>query len=60
MALKKEVRTMSLRENEFEILYYYYLCEDSGEQFTDTMLDEVNFCQLYVQWNLGCFTSKGT
>jgi len=44
---------MTLWKKEFEILYYYYLCEDSDEEFTDTMLDEVNFDQLYVQYSAG-------
>ena len=50
MPLKKEARTMPILGSEFEILYYYYLCEDSGEQFTDTMLDDLNFNQLYIQY----------
>jgi len=37
---------MPILGSEFEILFYYYLCEDSGEQFTDTMLDDLNFSQL--------------
>ena len=41
---------MTICEKEFEILYYYYSCEDSDEQFTDSMLDELNFSQLYVQY----------
>ena len=51
MPLKKEPRTLTLWKKEFEILYYYYLCEDSDEEFTDSMLDEVNFDQLYVQYS---------
>ena len=50
MPLKKEARTMTICEKEFEILYYYYSCEYSDEEFTDTMLDELNFTQLYVQY----------
>ncbi|MEK6782074.1 MAG: type II TA system antitoxin MqsA family protein [Bacteroidota bacterium] len=50
MPLKKEDRTMTFRKEEFEVLYHYYICEGSGEQFTDTKLDEVNLNQLYNQY----------
>ena len=29
--------------------YHYYLCQDTGEQFTTTELDELNINQLYNQ-----------
>jgi putative zinc finger/helix-turn-helix YgiT family protein len=50
MILTKERRTMTFRKTEFEVLYHFYLCEDSGEQFTTTELDEVNLNQLYNQY----------
>jgi len=50
MKLEKEYRTLSFRKEEFKVLYHYYLCEDSKEQFTDAKLDEINLIQLYNQY----------
>ena len=38
------------RKEEFRILYHYYLCEDSGEEFTDEELDNLNVVQAYNQY----------
>ena len=38
------------RKEEFPILYHYYLCEDSGEEFTDGALDNLNVMQAYNQY----------
>lgn len=50
MTLKKELRNMTFRKEEFPIVYHYYLCNDSNEQFTSTELDELNLQQLYNQY----------
>ena len=50
MKLTKERRSMNFRKETFEIVFHYYLCEDSGEQFTTTSLDEVNMNQVYNQY----------
>jgi putative zinc finger/helix-turn-helix YgiT family protein len=50
MILTKERRLMDFRKEEFEIIFHYYLCEDSGEQFTTIGLDELNINQLYNQY----------
>jgi DNA-binding transcriptional regulator YiaG len=50
MILTKERRLMDFRKEEFEIIFHYYLCEDSEEQFTTTGLDELNINQLYNQY----------
>ncbi|MBL0340901.1 MAG: DUF4065 domain-containing protein [Bacteroidetes bacterium] len=50
MSLMKEVRNMTFRKEEFQIVYHYYLCNDSNEQFTSTELDELNLQQLYNQY----------
>jgi len=42
MILTKEHGLMDFRIEEFEIIFHYYQCEDSGEQFTATGLDERN------------------
>lgn len=50
MKLTKERRSMDFRKETFEIVFHYYKCEDSGEQFTTTALDEVNMNQVYNQY----------
>jgi putative zinc finger/helix-turn-helix YgiT family protein len=50
MKLTKERRSIDFRKETFEIVFHYYKCEDSGEQFTTTALDEVNMNQVYNQY----------
>lgn len=50
MILTKEKRSMDFRKETFKIVFHYYKCEDSGEQFTTTSLDEVNLNQVYNQY----------
>src|SRR5690606_29871151 len=50
MKLTKERRSMNFRKETFKIVFHYYKCEDSGEQFTTTSLDELNMNQLYNQY----------
>jgi putative zinc finger/helix-turn-helix YgiT family protein len=50
MKLTKERRSMDFRKETFEILFHFYKCEDSAEQFTTTTLDEVNMNQVYNQY----------
>lgn len=50
MKLVKEERLMEFRKEEFKIVFHYYLCEDTNEQFTDIHLDELNINQLYNQY----------
>lgn len=50
MKLVKEVTTLPFRKEEFEVVYHYYLCEDSKEQFTDDELDTINIAQVHNQY----------
>jgi putative zinc finger/helix-turn-helix YgiT family protein len=50
MKLTKEHRSMNFRKETFEIVFHYYKCEDSGEHFTTTTLDELNMNQVYNQY----------
>jgi len=50
MTLTKERRSIGFRKESFEVVFHYYKCEDSGEQFTTTALDEVNMNQVYNQY----------
>ena len=48
--LQKETRTVVFRNEPVEIPFQYYLCVDSGEQFTDDKLDETNINEVYNQY----------
>jgi len=50
MILTKEIRLMDFRKETFDIVFHLYKCEDSGEQFTNSSLDELNINQLYNQY----------
>ncbi|MCO5259801.1 MAG: DUF4065 domain-containing protein [Crocinitomicaceae bacterium] len=50
MLLIREKRSMEFRKENFEIIFHYYKCKDSGEQFTTTSLDEINLNQVYNQY----------
>lgn len=50
MILVTEKRTMDFRKERFQIVFHYYKCEESGEQFTTTSMDEINLNQLYNQY----------
>ncbi|MFN6944262.1 MAG: type II TA system antitoxin MqsA family protein [Cytophagaceae bacterium] len=50
MILTKEKRSIEFRKEAFEVVFHYYKCEDSGEQFTTTSFDEVNMNQVYNQY----------
>ena len=46
----KEKRTFTFRKEAIEIMSHYYLCEDRGEKFTDTKLDELNTNLVYNKY----------
>lgn len=50
MLLKREKRTLSYRKESFEVVYHYFLCEDSGEQFVTDALGDLNLRQVYNQY----------
>lgn len=50
MTLVTEKRDLDFRKERFQIVFHYYKCQDSGEQFTTTSMDEVNLNQLYNQY----------
>lgn len=50
MVLKRALDTLAYKKENFEIVYHYYLCKDSGEQFTDDSLDMLNTTQVYNQY----------
>lgn len=50
MPLLKAHRTMEFRKESFDIVFHYYHCAESGEQFTTTALDALNMNQVYNQY----------
>lgn len=48
--LEKERRELNYRKERFEVLYHYYVCEDTGEQFTTTDVDMLNLNQVYNKY----------
>ncbi len=50
MRLTYEWRNVPFRKEIFNIPYQFYACEDSGEQFTTTALDELNMRMVYNQY----------
>ena len=50
MEIHKEPGTLSFRKEEIEIMYHYYLCEDTGERFTSDELDQLNTIQVHNQY----------
>jgi putative zinc finger/helix-turn-helix YgiT family protein len=50
MILTKEKRSIDFRKESFDVVFHYYKCEDSGEQFTTGELDDVNMNQVYNQY----------
>ncbi len=50
MSIQKEARTLEFRKESFPVMFHYYLCADSKEQFTSTELDEINMNQIYNQY----------
>lgn len=52
MSIEKEDRQLTFRKEKFNVSYHYYLCKESGEQFTSTELDEINLLQLHHQYRV--------
>lgn len=50
MKLIRKTITLPFRKDVFEVIYHHYLCEDSGEQFTDDELDHINQTQVHNQY----------
>ena len=47
MRLLKEKKTMEFRKESFEIMYHYYQCEETGEEFVDERIGDLNLDQVY-------------
>jgi putative zinc finger/helix-turn-helix YgiT family protein len=47
MQLVREPKTMQFRKESFEIIYHYFRCQDSGEEFESEELIELNLRQVH-------------
>lgn len=50
MSLTRKKSSLTYRKDEFIFHSHFYVCEDSGEQFTSTELDELNLLQVHNQY----------
>lgn len=49
---------MEFRGKTYHFLNHYYVCDESGEEFTDEATGEINFAQVYNQYREDCQLSK--
>jgi len=52
LELRHENRSVIFRKESYEYIHNYYVCKDTGEEFTTTELDEVNLIQIYNQYRV--------
>lgn len=50
MKIIKELRSMTFRKEQFDVLMHFYRCEDTGEQFEDEKLSQLNYNLLINQY----------
>ncbi len=50
MSVQKEFRTLTFRKEKFKILFHFYKCEDTGEQFEDEAFAQLNYNQVLNQY----------
>jgi hypothetical protein len=47
MKLVSEPSTLTYKGKKYDVMYNYYLCELTNQEFTTTELDEINLEELY-------------
>jgi hypothetical protein len=52
LALKKEIKEFNYRGEKVIVHFFFYLCVDSGEEFTDTALDTLHVIQAQNEYKL--------
>jgi putative zinc finger/helix-turn-helix YgiT family protein len=50
MKIVKELRSMTFRKEHFDVLMHFYRCEDTGKQFEDEKLSQLNYNLLINQY----------
>ena len=52
MKVAKELRDMTFRKETFQVVFHYYICEESGEQFEDEHFSALNYNQVVNQYRV--------
>lgn len=50
MRMMRENRTIPFRKENFEVVFHFWLCEETGEQFEDEKQADLNINQVYNQY----------
>lgn len=50
VTLRNESRVLEFRKDPFEVLFHFYYCHDTGEQFTTTEIDTLNINQVHNKY----------
>lgn len=48
----KELRNMTFRKETFQVVFHYYICEETGEQFEDELFSTLNYNQVVNQYRI--------
>ena len=52
MKVSKELRDMTFRKETFQVVFHYYICEETGEQFEDEHFSALNYNQVVNQYRV--------
>lgn len=52
MKVAKEIREMTFRKETFQVVFHYYICEDTKEQFEDEHFSALNYNQVVNQYRV--------
>ena len=52
MKVVKEWRKMTFRRETYRILFHYYVCDETGEQFEDEDFANLNYNQVVNQYKI--------
>jgi len=52
MKVAKEWREMNFRKETFPVMFHYFICEDTGEQFEDELFSALNYNQVVNQYRV--------
>lgn len=55
MKVGQEMRLMTFRKESFPVVFHYYICEDTGEQFEDEHFSALNYNQVVNQYRVRHF-----
>lgn len=52
MSVYQELRELTYIKENYTVVFHFYRCEDSGEQFEDEHFSELNFSQVVRQYRV--------